>query len=133
MKNHILVAGLGLIGGSIAKALAAQPDNHITGYDIDEETLKSAKEQHIIDDFDQSFERLATEANIIILAAPISMTISLLKTLDQCHFENDVIVTDVSSVKGVIMEAAQHLSNKRLTFIGGHPMAGSHKKRYSCS
>lgn len=128
MKNHILIAGLGLIGGSIAKALAKQPENHITGYDIDEETLRIAKKNHIIDDGDGSFQTLAEEANIIVLAAPISMTITLLKQLNEYHFQHDVIVTDVSSVKGVVLEAARHLTNKRLTFIGGHPMAGSHKK-----
>ncbi|MDY0405705.1 prephenate dehydrogenase [Virgibacillus sp. 179-BFC.A HS] len=127
MTTNILIAGLGLIGGSIAKALVHQQDNYITGFDIDERTLRFAKEQHIIHEYDTDFEQLATKADIIMLAAPISITLSLLNKLDHYHFEKDVIITDVSSVKGVIMDTAKQLTNKRIAFIGGHPMAGSHK------
>src|SRR5699024_2623970 len=54
-------------------------------------------------------------------------TISLLKELDTVSFNNEVVITDVSSVKGTIIEEAKMLTNNKITFIGGHPMAGSHK------
>src|SRR5699024_4830544 len=58
---------------------------------------------------------------------PISVTISLLRQLDTMTFNQDIIVTDVSSVKGAVLDAANQLTNERINFIGGHPMAGSHK------
>src|SRR5690625_7748114 len=42
-------------------------------------------------------------------------------------FDHEVIVTDVSSVKGAVLDAADQMSNEQVVFIGGHPMAGSHK------
>src|SRR5699024_10280162 len=66
-------------------------------------------------------------ADIIIFATPISETIELMKQLNHISFTKDVIVTDVSSVKGSIIKQANQLKNERIVFIGGHPMAGSHK------
>src|SRR5699024_11546563 len=66
-------------------------------------------------------------ANIIILGATISSSIRLLEQLNEVNFEQDVVVTDVSSVKGTIFQEADQLTNSRLCFIGGHSMAGSHK------
>src|SRR5699024_12683622 len=67
------------------------------------------------------------QADVIFLAAPISGTIELLKQLDHFQFNGDVIVTDVSSVKGTIVDTANQLTNDKITFLGGHPMAGSHE------
>src|SRR5699024_9263305 len=58
---------------------------------------------------------------------PISETIKLMKKLDDITLDHDVIVSDVSSVKGSVIDTAQHLTNEHIIFIGGHPMAGSHK------
>lgn len=127
MKRTILVAGLGLIGGSLAKGLATSDDNYIIGYDMCKETIAYALEQQIIHSSEADFTQAALQANIIIFATPISETIELMKVLDMIPFNQDVIVTDVSSVKGSIIEQANKFSNNHITFIGGHPMAGSHK------
>jgi len=127
MKQKILVAGLGLIGGSLAKAMKQSEHNVVFGFDLNEDTLQYAKNEGIIDEYFTSFEQAVLEVDIIILAAPISETIKLIKKLDDIQFQKDVIVSDVSSVKGSILEVANKLTNRRITFIGGHPMAGSHK------
>lgn len=127
MKRKILVAGLGLIGGSLAKAMKQTPENYILGYDLNEESLEIAKSEHIIDEAYTNLEEAAKSAHIIFLAAPISETIKLIRRIDHVDFDHDVIVSDVSSVKGSILQVANDLSNERITFIGGHPMAGSHK------
>lgn len=127
MKQKILVAGLGLIGGSIAKALAASGQHHLIGYDTKERTIEYALNNGIIHSSDANFESAALKANIIIFATPISATIEHMKQLNEIPFTEDVIVTDVSSVKGSIIDQANKLTNKHITFIGGHPMAGSHK------
>lgn len=127
MKRKILVAGLGLIGGSLAKAMQQEDENYLIGYDLNEEALQIALDEKIIDESYTDLEEAAKGAEIIILAAPISETIKLMEQIDQIVFDHDVIISDVSSVKGSILKVANELTNKRITFIGGHPMAGSHK------
>lgn len=127
MNRKILVAGLGLIGGSLAKALKQQPNHRLLGFDLNEETLDVALKNQVIDQAYTDFEEAAKDAQIIILAAPISETIKLLHQLDEIEFSHPVIVSDVSSVKGSIIQTANELTNENITFIGGHPMAGSHK------
>jgi len=127
MKQTILVAGLGLIGGSLAKALAAEQQHFLIGFDKNEQTIKYALEHEIIHTSETNFKPAALKADIIIFAAPISETIELMKQLNDIPFTKDVIVTDVSSVKGSIIKQANQLTNEHVVFIGGHPMAGSHK------
>lgn len=128
MKQTIVIAGLGLIGGSLAKSIYQSSQNHIIGYDINSETLEYAKINEIIHEASTDFSQAVQKADFIIFAAPISETIRLMQKLDTMVFSHDVIVSDVSSVKSSILETANTLSNKHITFIGGHPMAGSHKK-----
>lgn len=127
-KQRILIAGLGLIGGSIAKAIKKQSNHYIIGFDVQERTLNFARNHSIIDEASANFEEAALKADIIILSAPISETIQLISKLDKLSFTKDVIVSDTASVKGSILIAANELTNKSIHFIGGHPMAGSHKK-----
>lgn len=127
MKRTILVAGLGLIGGSLAKAIKKDSDHTVIGYDVTESTVDFAVQTAIVDEKTVDFLESAKTADIIVLAAPISASITLLEQLNEVNFEQDVVVTDVSSVKGTIFQVADQLTNSRLCFIGGHPMAGSHK------
>lgn len=128
MKQTILIAGLGLIGGSLALNIAKSKDNYVIGFDVKNDSLEYALNNGVIHEATSDFHEAAKEADIILLSAPISETIRLLKELDSIPFSKEVIVTDVSSVKGTIVETAKELNNKQLCFIGGHPMAGSHKK-----
>ncbi|MFD1389454.1 prephenate dehydrogenase [Oceanobacillus sp. FSL W7-1293] len=127
-KQQVLIAGLGLIGGSIAKAIRKESEHYIIGFDVNENTLHFASNHGIIDEAFTNFEEAALKADIIIISAPISETIQLVSRLDDIPFEKDVIVSDTASVKGSVLIAANGLSNKAIRFIGGHPMAGSHKK-----
>lgn len=126
--TRILISGLGLIGGSLAKAIKKTNENFtIIGHDLHASTLQYALDHQIIDEAVESFEKATENVQYIILAAPISQSIELMKQLETITFTEDVIVTDVSSVKGSIIEAANQLQNDKVHFIGGHPMAGSHK------
>src|SRR5690625_111412 len=127
MKHNVLIAGLGLIGGSLAKAIAQTNDHHLIGYDHHVDTIDYALENKIIDESFSSFSAAVEQADIVILATPISETIRLIHILDEIQLNHDIIVTDVSSVKSSIMDAANTIKHERITFIGGHPMAGSHK------
>jgi prephenate dehydrogenase len=108
--------------------MALSPENNIIGYDVNKESLAFAKENNMIHETASDFAETAKKADFIVLAAPISDTIQLMDRLDRVSFSNEVIVSDTSSVKKTIIEKAENMTNRHITFIGGHPMAGSHKK-----
>lgn len=127
MKTKIVVAGLGLIGGSLAMAIRQNEQHYLIGYDTNEEVLDYAKKEGIVHEAYTDLDEAAKEADYVFLAAPISASIQMLRQLNEMIFDHEVIVSDVSSVKGTIFEEANALTNEQLCFIGGHPMAGSHK------
>jgi prephenate dehydrogenase len=120
--QKIGIVGLGLIGGSIA--LAARqlwPGALVVGVD-GKDVLETAMRMHAIDvAADEPF--VLSEADLVILAAPIRQNLSLLPLLDE-NVPAPAIVTDTGSTKRAIVEAARALP-PRFTFIGGHPLAGA--------
>jgi len=127
MKQRVLIAGIGLIGGSLLKAIKQSDEYYLIGYDTDKNVLQYVQDEQMTDEVSSDFPTVAARADIIILAAPISASIQLLHELDNITFDQKVIVSDVSSVKGTIFDVASELKNEQIVFIGGHPMAGSHK------
>jgi len=128
VKTTVTIIGLGLIGGSLAKSLHESGDNYIIGCDINSKTLEFAMMNEIIDESCSNVTEAAKKADIVILGTPITETIEFLNQLDKVTFEHNVIVTDVSSVKRTVIEKANALTNQHIQFVGGHPMAGSHKR-----
>ncbi|WP_205600731.1 prephenate dehydrogenase [Gracilibacillus sp. YIM 98692] len=128
MKQTVLVAGLGLIGGSLALSIKDTNNIHLIGYDSNKSTLAYCQMNDIVDEVYYDFASAVKKADICILAAPVSHTVSLIHQLNEIELDKKLIVTDVASVKSPIMEAAAQLQTENISFIGGHPMAGSHKK-----
>lgn len=129
MHGNILIVGLGLIGGSLALAIKKQhPEVRIYGYDVNTNELTTAKSLHVIDEEAISLREGAEIADVIILSTPVLQMEKVMKQLSQIELKNDVIITDTGSTKSGVMKLAEQLwKNKNVTFIGGHPMAGSHK------
>src|SRR5699024_2494656 len=117
----------GLIGGSLLKAIKQSDEYYLIGYDTDNKLLQYVQDEQMTDEVSSDFPTVAARSDITILAAPISASIQLLHELDNITFDQKVIVSDVSSVKGTIFDVASELKNEQIVFIGGHPMAGSHK------
>ena len=122
--------GLGLIGGSLAKALRrTQPDCCIMAYTRTATTTQQALREGVIDRICQSPEDPAySGCDIIFLCAPVSSNIRALHSLRDL-VPDSCILTDVGSVKTEIHEAA-HDMNLDGRFIGGHPMTGSEKSGF---
>lgn len=118
--------GLGLIGGSIAKALRLHlPDTTIIAYDINSNTLSLAKEEGIADIVTESMDEHFAACDYLFLCAPVAKNDENIKTLAD-FLSKDCIITDVGSVKTEIHAQIEALGlNSR--FIGGHPMAGSER------
>ncbi|MCD5322986.1 MULTISPECIES: prephenate dehydrogenase [Pontibacillus] len=123
----IFVVGLGLIGGSIALNLQNNKHSTVIGFDGNAKTLDYAMQNQIIDQQVTSFEEGVSLADIVFLATPTSITRSYIQQLEQMKLKKELIVTDVCSVKKPVMETAESLTNQKVVFVGGHPMAGSHK------
>ncbi len=131
MNNHFAFGfiGLGLIGGSIAKALRQQfPTCTIIAYDINEEATALAVSEGVVTtallEIDSSF----LTCDYLFLCAPVSHNDeNLLKVKE--YISPDCLITDVGSVKTDIHKhiAALGLAHQ---FIGGHPMAGSERTGY---
>ena len=126
-RKKVLLIGVGLIGGSVALAIKKEHDAIITGYDVKLENCKLAKKLHIIDEFTADIQHEAEQSDLIILACPVDKTENFLNKLVSFQLKPTAIVTDVGSTKSLIMEKAEKLFCNDVTFIGGHPMAGSHK------
>lgn len=123
----ISIIGLGLIGGSLAKAIKSF-DNSLTisAYDY-KETITKAKAEGIIDYQINSFSEL-TDEDIIFLSLPIYQSLDALKQIAPI-VKTGCIITDVCSVKNIFFEEWAKF-HSRGVFIGGHPMTGKEKSGY---
>lgn len=128
-QKVIYIAGLGLIGSSLALGIRkAHPDYHILGYNRGEKSRTIALEVGMVDEVTDRFDEFVDRADVIFLAVPIAQTLSFIKELADLPLKSHVLVTDAGSTKGEIVSAADcYLFPKGINFIGGHPMAGSHK------
>lgn len=124
----VLIKGLGLIGSSLALSIKqAHPTVHIIGIDRDDVSLSYARQQGMIDASGTDLAAVASDADVIILAGPVDVIVADLHRLAMMPLKAGVLVTDVGSTKQVVMHAALAIQQHGVTFIGGHPMAGSHK------
>ena len=124
--------GLGLIGGSIAKAIRKfHPDYHILAYARHKETLAAALNSGVIDGVLEKEDERYKTCDYIFLCAPVEYNIEYLKYL-KTVISDSCIITDAGSVKGPIHEAVEKLEMDHC-FIGGHPMAGSERSGFSNS
>ncbi|TFE03216.1 prephenate dehydrogenase [Jeotgalibacillus sp. R-1-5s-1] len=134
MKGNVLIVGLGLIGGSLALSILKEhPDARVSGYDIREKEMKLAKAMNMITEEACNLQKEAEKADLIMICTPVDQTVRMMGMLSDWNLKKDVIVTDVGSTKALIMENSHILSDKGITFIGGHPMAGSHKSGVSAA
>ncbi|MDR1567217.1 MAG: prephenate dehydrogenase [Streptococcaceae bacterium] len=128
IDKRVLIVGVGLIGGTIARGFKQNENTYVIGVGRNIERLKMAKSLGIIDEFSTDFSKEALKADVIILATPVKQSLLFMAELANLPFKHQVIISDAGSTKGEIVSAAEHLfAGTALYFIGGHPMAGSHK------
>ena len=116
------VIGLGLIGGSMAKALNQLTDDTVYGFDTNPEVVMRAKLVNAIEE-ELTPEILACCDLVIIALYPEATRETLEKYAGV--FKKDAIVMDTCGVKGTICPVGESLAKEHgFYFIGGHPMAG---------
>ena len=121
--------GLGLIGGSIAKAIHSKfPNASLIAYDTNSSSLELAKSEGVIQTVCFNIDENFADCDYVFLCAPVSHNDENLLTLKK-HLSADTILTDVGSVKTGIHEHIAELGLES-QFIGGHPMTGSERFGY---
>lgn len=120
---NIAIAGLGLIGGSYAKALKNLRPKKIYGIDMNEEVLRKALDMGIIDEGYREGSRVLPKADITIIALYPEDTIKFVRE-NINFFKPYSVITDTCGVKQMIVEEINSFLPQNLDFIGAHPMAG---------
>lgn len=129
MTKKIGFVGLGLIGGSIAKAVRQYfPDYEVLAFDKSKETLALAVQEGTIHTACSSIDYNFRGCGYIFLCAPIAYNTAYLTQLKN-YIDTECILTDVGSVKTSIHKEIIRLGLEE-NFVGGHPMTGSEKSGF---
>ena len=123
----IVVVGLGVIGGSFIMALKEAGYKDVYGIDVNEESLKKAKEKELIKEGFKDGKEIIKEADLII----ISLYPRLVKQFildNKENFKDGALITDATGVKKFFIEDILNILPNNIDFIFGHPMAGREKK-----
>lgn len=124
--------GLGLIGGSIARAIREKlPKARIVAYDIDRDALIGAIADGVVSTAAGAIDEAFASCDMLFLCAPVQKNDENLRTAVRV-IPPDCLITDVGSVKTGMHEAI-HAAGLDEHFIGGHPMAGSERVGYANS
>ncbi len=125
--ERVAILGLGLLGGSTALAVRERGlANWVAGAGRRRGPLEYALEHEIVDEIGD-VATAADGADLIVLATPVSAMAAVLREISP-RMAPGAIVTDVGSVKGVVAETLPALLPAGGSFVGSHPMAGSHLK-----
>lgn len=132
MFEKVGFIGLGLIGGSLAKAIKKYKlAKKIIAYDIDKSSIALAQKEKVVDFYAENIDESFKNCSLIFLCCPVNINIEVYKKLINL-VNKDCIITDVGSTKDHIFKAINEL-NMPIPFIGGHPMVGSEKTGYQAS
>lgn len=132
--ERLCVIGVGLIGGSVARAARATGAcREIIGCGRDSAHLEQAQALGVIERYETDPARAVAGADFVVLATPISACATLLHRISPALAEG-TIVSDVGSVKGTVVEVARAALGSRFSaFVPGHPIAGAEQSGVEAS
>ncbi len=123
IKKKILIVGLGLIGGSYARALR-RFGYTVLAIDTDAEAIRFALENGIIDEGSTEADpELIGSADCIIMALYPTKVVDWIGQ-NQQHFKSGIRITDVTGIKSAVVYDIQNILRGDVEFIAAHPMAG---------
>ncbi|THB68598.1 MAG: prephenate dehydrogenase/arogenate dehydrogenase family protein [Gammaproteobacteria bacterium] len=134
MIANLTIIGVGLIGGSLARALRfAGGCERITGSGRSEANLQRAVELGVIDDYSTDITEAVAEADVIVACVPLGAMTAVFGKIKAAGKES-AIITDVGSSKVSVLRSAQEAFGKiPQNFIPGHPIAGTEKSGVEAS
>ena len=134
MINKITIIGVGLIGGSLARALKERNLAKVVfGYGRDQSRLEEAQKSNIIDASSTNIKEAIDDANIVVIATPVGTFKDILGQIEPLISSN-VIITDVGSTKSDIVNIVNDvLRDNSGCFIPAHPIAGKERSGFEVS
>ena len=134
MIKKITIIGVGLIGGSLAKAIKKNNLAEVVfGFGRNLSRLESAQKSNIIDQYSIDISEALDSASIVVIATPVGTFESILRELKP-YITEGMIITDVGSTKmGIAKSAQEILVEMASCFVPAHPIAGKEKSGFESS
>ncbi len=131
---RLALIGVGLIGGSLARALkAAGHCGKIIGHDRDPDRLREARALGVIDESAPDLRTAVARAEIVVVAVPIGAIRAVFEGI-RPGLAADTLIADVGSVKGAVVAEARATLGPHLSHVvPGHPIAGAEKSGVQAS
>ena len=123
--RKMVVAGVGLICGSLALDMRRQKlVREIIGYGRSDTNLRLAKKQGIIDSYFLNPDEMPDDVNFLMIGTPVQSIVPLTAAFLP-KLKAGCVISDVGSVKAEIARGMDRLLPKNISFVAGHPIAGS--------
>ncbi len=134
MVQRLCIIGVGLIGGSLARALkTAGAVGEVIGHGRDTAQLQLALELGVIDRAETDLAAALRGADVVVVAVPVGAMEGVFRAMAP-HLGDDTIVTDVGSTKGSVVAAAERAFGAvPPRFVPGHPIAGTERSGVAAS
>jgi prephenate dehydrogenase len=121
--NRVAIVGLGLMGGSLARALKALPEPpQIRAASLDPEDVRAGLASGAVDEGSDVSEAVVRDRDLVVYATPLTVTLRLLEE-HRAAIGRESVVTDMASLKGPVAARAHEVSLEA-QYIGSHPMVG---------
>ncbi len=130
-KKKILIVGLGLMGGSIAKALKSKTAAVVWAVDNNTDIIGKAKKEGVIDEGYTTANESTGKADFIIVCLYPELAVEFINE-NMESFKSGAVITDICGVKKPVVDKV-NITRDDIDFVPGHPMAGSESKGYECS
>lgn len=124
---NIVIVGLGVIGGSYAKALQKAGYSNVYGIDKDEITLQKAKDLGLIKEGFKDGSKCLVDADFIILSIYPRLVRGFIED-NKNNFKDGAVITDATGIKEMFIKEVIDCLPEQVDFVFGHPMAGREKK-----
>lgn len=124
----VAIIGVGLIGGSIGLALQARRlASRVIGVGRSASSLAAARTAKVVTETSLDLQAAVAAADLVVVATDVGSIATLLDRVDAA-VRPDTLITDAGSTKASIVAAwEKRRRSRRGRFVGGHPIAGSHK------
>ena len=134
MINQLTIIGVGLIGGSLARALQeAGVVKEIVGCGRDKDQLQQAIDLGVINKYEIDVSRAVAGSDVVVVAVPVGAMEAIFKQL-QSAVSAQTVITDVGSTKGSVIHSIRAAYGKvPSNFVPGHPIAGTEKSGVAAS
>ena len=132
--NKVCIVGVGLIGGSLAKAMIrSKQATHVVGFGRDAQRLQAAQNSGVITGYTTDIKKALDGADMVVIATPVGSFESILKSI-QPHVDASMVITDVGSTKASVIKVAESVFGSLPShFVPAHPIAGKEKSGFEAS